>query len=153
NDEVSEADVGPLAEHIDGCPACQGALARLLGTLPGPLDLVTRDDGARSPQVAVVPPSPPAGPVPGRVPASGCVGEAGRGGMGVVYKARQLRPDRIVALKMLLTGAHAGPAERARFFHEAEAVARLQHPNIVPLYEAGQHDELPYLTLEFVSGG
>jgi hypothetical protein len=73
--------------------------------------------------------------------------------MGVVYKARQLRPDRIVALKMLLAGAHAGTAERARFFHEAEAVARLQHPNIVPLYEAGQHGELPYFTLEFVSGG
>jgi hypothetical protein len=153
NDEVSEADVARLAEHIDGCPACQGELARLVGTLPGPLDLVTRDDGARSPEDAVVPRGPPPAWVPGHVPGYEILGEAGRGGMGVVYKARQLRPDRIVALKMLLAGGHAGPAERTRFFHEAEAVARLQHPNIVPLYEAGQHGDLPYFTLEFVAGG
>jgi tRNA A-37 threonylcarbamoyl transferase component Bud32 len=151
NEEVSEADVGPLAVHIDGCPACQGALGQLLGTLPGPLDLVTRHDGARHPRGDVLSQSSPS--VSDRVPGYEILGEAGRGGMGVVYKARQLRPDRIVALKMLLAGAHAGPRERERFFHEAEAIARLQHPNIVPLYEAGQHDDLPYLTLEFVSGG
>jgi hypothetical protein len=73
--------------------------------------------------------------------------------MGVVYKARALRLDRIVALKMLLAGSHAGPKERARFAHEAAAVAQLQHPHIVALYDAGQCGDLFYFTLEFVAGG
>jgi tRNA A-37 threonylcarbamoyl transferase component Bud32 len=79
--------------------------------------------------------------------------ELGRGGMGVVYKARQLKADRLVALKMVLTGAHAGAQALARFRIEAEAVARLQHPNIVQIYEVGEQDGLPFFSLEFVSGG
>jgi tetratricopeptide (TPR) repeat protein len=77
----------------------------------------------------------------------------GRGGMGVVYKARQASLNRLVALKMIRSGAHAGPAERARFRQEAEAVARLQHPNVVQIYEIGEHDAHPFLALEFVDGG
>jgi hypothetical protein len=57
------------------------------------------------------------------------LGELGRGGMGVVYKARHLKLNRIVALKMILSGGHAGPADLARFLTEAEALAHLQHPN------------------------
>jgi serine/threonine protein kinase/tetratricopeptide (TPR) repeat protein len=81
------------------------------------------------------------------------LGELGRGGMGVVYKARQRGLQRLVALKMILAGAHAGEHQRARFGTEAEAVARLQHPNIVQIYEVGQHEGLPYFSLEFVDGG
>jgi WD40 repeat protein/serine/threonine protein kinase len=76
----------------------------------------------------------------------------GRGGMGVVYKARQLKLKRTVALKMILTGAHAGPQELDRLRSEADAVARLQHPNIVQIHEINEQDGLPYLALEFVDG-
>jgi len=79
--------------------------------------------------------------------------ELGRGGMGVVYKTKQHQLNRIVALKMILAGGHASETDLARFLAEAEAVAQMQHPNIVQLFESGQHDGLPYFTLEFISGG
>jgi serine/threonine-protein kinase len=76
----------------------------------------------------------------------------GRGGMGIVYKARHL-PLKRSALKMLITGAYAGPQERARFQREAEAVASLQHANIVQVYEVGDHQGWPYFTMEFLQRG
>ncbi len=79
--------------------------------------------------------------------------ELGRGGMGVVYKARQTNLSRIVALKMILAGEHAGLRERARLRNEAQATAQLLHPNVVQIYEIGEHDGLPYLAMEYVGGG
>jgi tetratricopeptide (TPR) repeat protein/predicted Ser/Thr protein kinase len=77
----------------------------------------------------------------------------GRGGMGVVFRARHLRLNRVVALKMALAEAYAGPRKRERFQREAEAVAGLRHPNIVQLYDVGDSDGRPYFTMEYVEGG
>ena len=103
--------------------------------------------------------SPPGIVAPGREGALPVVrgyevlGTLGRGAMGVVYQARQIGLDRLVALKMILTGSQAGESERRRFATEAQAVARLRHPNIVTVHEIGEHDGLPYVTLEYCNGG
>jgi WD40 repeat protein len=98
---------------------------------------------------AAAPAAPPRPVVPGYE----ILDELGHGGMGVVYKARQAGLQRLVALKMILGGAHANPGELARFRREAEAVARLDHAGIVRIFEIGQHNGLPFFSLELVAGG
>ena len=87
------------------------------------------------------------------IPGYELIHELGRGAMGVVYKACQIRADRIVALKLMINIDHARPEEIERFTVEAQSSARLHHPNIVQVYEVGQSDQSPYFTQEFVSGG
>src|SRR5689334_10631168 len=87
-----------------------------------------------------------------RIPGYEVLATLGRGGMGVVYQARQTKLGRVVALKMILSGAHAGESDLARFRTEAEAIARLQHPNIVQVFEVGEHAGLPFFSLEFCPG-
>lgn len=87
------------------------------------------------------------------IPGYRLLGELGRGGMGVVYKAQDVKLNRLVALKMILAGDFAGSADLARFRLEAETVARLQHPNIVQVYEINVCDGKPFVSLEFVGGG
>src|SRR5262249_2314026 len=110
--------------------------------LPGRSDLPTR-------------PFPPAedAELPIGIPGYSVLGELGRGGMGVVYQARHLALDRVVALKMILPDAWFGNQERQRFRNEAEAVAAPQHPNIVQIFEIGEHRGRPFFILEFCTGG
>jgi serine/threonine protein kinase/WD40 repeat protein len=81
------------------------------------------------------------------------VREIGRGGSGVVYEARQTAVNRIVALKVLSAGPHAGSDQYLRFRAEAELIGRLQHPHIIQIFDAGIHAGCPFLALEFVAGG
>jgi len=86
------------------------------------------------------------------IPGYVLLAELGRGGMGVVYKARQISLNRVVALKMLLPANPPTPEQLARFRAEAEALARVQHPNIVPIYDIGESEGRPYFTMEYVAG-
>ena len=133
------------------CPVCGSVAESLYEGESSTWDTGTGDE---------LPPPPGACPVtmmtggPGilpTVPGYEILGELGRGGMGVVYEARHRALNRRVALKVIR--GFAGRDEISRFRAEAEAVARLQHPNIVQIYEVGDHAGLPYLALEFVNGG
>jgi serine/threonine protein kinase len=101
--------------------------------------------------------TPPSGKantaLPAAPPGYDLLERIGEGGMGVVYKARQIRLNRLVALKIIRAGPHASEEDLARFQVEATAVARLQHPNITQVFEVGELNGRPYLALEFGEGG
>src|SRR4051812_19033921 len=114
-----------------------------------PTTAIDTEDATLAPRANADPTPTPVPVIPGyRVE-----GELGRGGMGVVYRARQVRLNRPVALKMILAGRHAGAEAAARFLAEAEAVAQLQHPNIVQIFHIDEHDGFPYFEMEYVGGG
>jgi WD40 repeat protein len=124
----------------------------------GPRSTLGTDDRADAPTGHFSPDHRRGGRGPGRaplpaVPGYELLGELGRGGMGVVYRARQVRLNRPCALKMILAGDLAGPMAHARFLAEAEAAARLRHPNIVQVYHFGELAGRPFLEMEYLEGG
>jgi eukaryotic-like serine/threonine-protein kinase len=173
-ERLAADQAGAVEAHVEQCAACQTALDEMLGApIPFPSSLRTpAPDGAaedffrrleKSPLAGdSVPPgetkkgSATATQATAELPAVAgyeIVGVLGRGGMGVVYQAWQFKLNRMVALKMMLGSSYADADDLARFRIEAEASARLQHPNIVQVHEVGERIGRPFLALEFVDGG
>ena len=131
----SSSDVA-LDAHINGCPFCQDIL-----------DGIAAKESSAESRGVVDPEKLP------RIPGFTMERELGRGGMGVVFLARELHPDREVAVKVLSSGPFATPRDRDRWLKEARAAARVRHPHIVQLYQVGQADGWLYLVLEYLAGG
>jgi WD40 repeat protein len=147
--DLADTALDEIARHLDGCPRCEAAARELDGLTDPRMAPFLRSARARPADLDGAPP---------RVGGYEVLEEVGRGGMGVVYRARHLALKRTVALKVLREGAFAGRDERLRFRAEAEAVARLQHPNVVQIFDVGEWrageaaPPVPYLALEFVDG-
>ncbi len=145
----------PPAELCRDCPELAAELERRIRALRQVNHFAGGVDGSyqTAPTLDSKRPVPTRQPAPVAVPGYEIHGVLGRGGMGVVYQARHVGLNRLVALKMILAGVHASPEHLARFRTEAEAVARLQHPNIVQVYDIGEHEGRSYFSLEYVDGG
>jgi WD40 repeat protein len=168
--ELTPAEEAALDDHLSQCPACRQALEALTtsepvtgrsGAVSGPIPAPNAEFLHRLKAGAASRSRSGHGPavldaekrsLP-RVPGYEILGLLGHGGMGVVYRARQEGLDRVVALKMILGGAFVTDKSLARFRAEAQAVARLQHPNIVSIYEIGEVEGLPFFSQEYVEGG
>jgi eukaryotic-like serine/threonine-protein kinase len=172
-----------LEAHVESCPDCQrhlealfqaldpeslqqlrhrkrgepqsgskAFLCRLKATQPSlcSLGAVTNELTCEIPPVVSLPAVLSSAP---NLPGYEILGEVGCGGMAVVYQARQVMLNRLVALKVMKSGPWTSAGERARFQREAEAIARLQHPNIVQVFEVGEHEGQFYVVVEFITGG
>jgi WD40 repeat protein/tRNA A-37 threonylcarbamoyl transferase component Bud32 len=151
-----------VCHHLATCPECQAAAERLDQATDGLIRSLRRAARPTAVDTTVSTFCPASSeaeiigvplPLPGRIAGYDVLEELGRGGMSVVYKARQPYPGRLVALKMILAGVHADTVRRARLLAEADALARLRHPHIVQVYEVGQHQGVPFLSLEYLNGG
>jgi WD40 repeat protein len=168
DERLGETERQAVADHLESCPACRLRLEGVAGSAPLPCPVPEPAVSAPGPRPEFLAGLKRAGPPPPEqetlpvvpdaefrpaVPGYEILQELGRGGMGIVYQARQVALNRVVALKVIRAGAGAGAQELERFRIEAEAVARLQHPHIVQIHEIGEQAGCPYFALEFVEGG
>ncbi|MCI0459493.1 MAG: serine/threonine protein kinase [Gemmataceae bacterium] len=140
----------PIAELCRDCPELADEVQRqieALQFLEDWLSVTTADHLPETPGPADASPPWP------RLKGYEVLERLGQGGMGVVYKARQFQAERLVALKMLLAGEHAGAEQRLRFRTEVAALARLRHPNVVQVYEVGEQEGRLFFSMEFLPGG
>jgi WD40 repeat protein/serine/threonine protein kinase len=175
--QLTEAELARVSAHLGECPECCRRLDQL--GADDPLLARLQHSAARRKEVLVSPAQRRSAvralregqearaaarsrdpdtaqvilPAPKQVGDYDILAEVGRGGMGVVYKARHRSLHRLAALKMVLAGEFASPAQELRFRLEAELAARVQHPNIVQVYEIGSYEGRPFLALEWVEGG
>jgi WD40 repeat protein/tRNA A-37 threonylcarbamoyl transferase component Bud32 len=175
--QLTEADLARVSAHLGDCPACCQRIDQLAAT--DPLLMRLQQSAARQEEMLVTQtqrrsavralrhgqeagaagrtPDLESKPVilstPRQVGDYDILAEVGRGGMGVVYQARHRSLHRRVALKMVLAGEFASPTQELRFRLEAELAARVQHANIVQVYEIGSYEGRPFLALEWVEGG
>jgi serine/threonine protein kinase len=152
----------PLEQHVNSCASC---LQRLESSLRSSLDdrllladLLVKGPFSRSSPTSsdTIPDATASVDHPRTIGEYDLLGCLGAGGMGVVFKARRRRLNRLAAIKLLLPGRDESAEHherRARFHSEAQALARLRHPNIITLYEVGEHEGRPYLVLEWADGG
>jgi len=158
---VATGERPSAAEYLLRFPEDRAIIARLFDPSGGPGELASTEIWGPPTVVDDPPGGPrPASPSTTAPPAQGqrlgkyeLVAELARGGMGVVYKARDTVLNRVVAIKMILSGAMATEAERERFRREAALAAKLDHPNVVPIYEVGEQDGFLYFTMRLVEGG
>jgi WD40 repeat protein len=176
--QLTETELAQVCAHLVGCPECSRRidhlatddrlLARLQQRAANRKEVLIRPAQRRSAVRALrqahearsdtLPPPPSTLPsvilsAPKQVGDYDVLAEVGRGGMGVVYKARHRGLNRLAALKMVLAGEFASATQELRFRLEAELAARVQHPNIVQVYEIGSHEGRPFLAMEWVEGG
>ncbi|MDG3006665.1 serine/threonine-protein kinase [Paludisphaera mucosa] len=148
-----------VGEYLDRFPAHAEVVARLFHIVHRAEDLgltevwppPTRLTDPSEPRASSSSSAPPA--LGERFGKYDLIAELARGGMGVVYKARDTALNRDVAIKMILSGAMATEAERERFRREAALAAKLEHPNVVPIYEVGEQDGFLYFSMRLVEGG
>lgn len=143
-------EVEDRSSLLEEDPSAEAEASQEAPTRSGTDAFGERSSGASQ---ATTPATYPVAPPSTFPPGYAILGELGRGGMGIVYRARHEGLNQVVALKMISAGARAGPQDVERFVSEAQAVARLRHPNIVRIHELGNHAGVPYFTLEYCEGG
>jgi WD40 repeat protein len=155
NERLDPAEQAALAAHIDGCANCQAALDRMTADTRPAAPAADPGFDAALRQLKETLPGRPAVAADGDrplLPGYDLLEVVGRGGMGVVYRARQRGVNREVAVKLLHRGAADGE-DAARFRREGEALGKLRHPNVVQVFDVGVADGRPYLVMEYVPGG
>ncbi|HJZ56319.1 MAG TPA: serine/threonine-protein kinase, partial [Gemmataceae bacterium] len=143
---VRAGECPQAAEYAARFPGDSALIAAVAREADAPIDPTRQAPGGPSSTASVE------GPVPTRLGEYRILSEVGRGGMGVVYRARDTRLNRVVALKMV-HGEAAAPRALIRFLAEAEAVAAIKHPHVVQVYECGEANGRPFLALEYLPGG